>query len=265
MLVDRIWTEQSVQDAAAEPVLAFAIHDGHHLRDDVAAQTALSDSERLREEDPFTGEWTAAAPTRVIGLMSRFQVDLNRPRQSAVYRTPSDAWGLEVWKGDLPERTAAASLREYDEFYGAMERLLSTFEARFGKFVILDLHSYNHRRGGAEAEPADAQENPQVNVGTGSMDRARWGAVADRFMERLRAFDFPGGRLDVRENVKFRGGQFSKWVHRTFPSSGCCLAVEFKKFFMDEWTGEPNRTLVDAIGRAIADTVPALVEELDRL
>ena len=43
------------------PVIATAIHDGHHLRTDVAAVIRLDDSARLREEDPFTGEWTTAA------------------------------------------------------------------------------------------------------------------------------------------------------------------------------------------------------------
>ena len=30
---------------------------------------ALSDADRLREEDPFTGHWTSIAPTRLIGLL----------------------------------------------------------------------------------------------------------------------------------------------------------------------------------------------------
>ena len=30
---------------------------------------------------------------------SRFEVDLNRPREEAVYRVPEDCWGLDVWRG----------------------------------------------------------------------------------------------------------------------------------------------------------------------
>ncbi len=88
--------------------------------------------------------------------------------------------------------------------------------------------------------------------------------VVDRFMARLRSYDFPGGELDVRENVKFAGGHFSRWVHETFPSTGCVLAVEFKKFFMDEWTGEPDEDLVAAIGDGLRSTVPDVLEELGR-
>ena len=39
-------------------------------------------------------------------------------------------------------------------------------------------------------------------------------------------------RLDVRENVNFRGGQLAQWAHSTFPDRACVLALEFKKIFM---------------------------------
>ena len=44
------------------PIIATAIHAGHSLRPEVAALTALTDEQRLREEDPFTDRW---ATTRV--------------------------------------------------------------------------------------------------------------------------------------------------------------------------------------------------------
>lgn len=52
------------------------------------------------------------------------------------------------------------------------------------------------------------------------MDRNRWGRLVDRFISDLRAFDFLGRHLDVRENVKFVGRQFPKWVHTRFPATG---------------------------------------------
>ena len=61
--------------------------------------------------------------------------------------------------------------------------------------------------------------------------------MIDRFIADLRAFDFMGRKLDVRENVKFKGGNQVKWLHENFAENGCGLAIEFKKFWMDEWTG----------------------------
>jgi N-formylglutamate amidohydrolase len=253
------------QEIGEGPIVAVAIHDGHALRDEVAGLMALSDAERLREEDPFTGDWTTIADTRVVGLRSRFEVDLNRPRDKAVYRAPEDAWGLRVWQAEPAQELVDRSLAEYDAFYANMRTLLADVERRHGRFVILDLHSYNHRRGGSDGPPAEASENPQVNIGTGTMPRRRWARVVERFMADVRAFDVPGlGHLDVRENVRFQGGYFPQWVHRTFPETGCALAIEFKKFFMDEWTGQPDQGLMDAIGEALRATIPGLREEFMR-
>ncbi len=134
-----------------------------------------------------------------------------------------------------------------------------------GKFVVYDLHTYNHRRDGATGTPADPTANPQVNVGTGTMDRERWGSVVDAFLESLRSFDFPGGKLDVRENVKFFGGQHPKWAHEKFPTSACVIAVEFKKFFMDEWSGKSDEASIEAIGDALRFTVPSVLDAIKRV
>jgi hypothetical protein len=248
------------------PLVATAIHDGHEVREGLLELMSITESSRLREEDPFTGGWTDVAPTRVVGKRSRFEVDLNRPREKAVYRTPADAWGLEVWKDAIPEAEVDRSIQEYDEFYSALKELYTEKAARYGRFVVFDLHTYNHRRDGPSGAVADPALNPQVNVGTGTLaDRRLWASVIDRFISDLGAFDFPGGRLDVRENVKFRGGNCGAWAHQNFAGSACVLSVEVKKFFMDEWTGTPDPELLDAVGRAIAATVPGVLEELERL
>ena len=247
------------------PLVATAIHDGHELREELVEYMSLDKSGRLREEDPFTGQWTNVAPTRVVGLRSRFETDLNRPRDKAVYRTPEDAWGLKVWKDTLPDDVANRSLAEYDAFYTALGELYGELAEQYGRFVVFDLHTYNHRREGPDGPPADPAGNPQVNIGTGTMNRQRWAPVVDTFIETLRSFDFPGGRLDVRENVKFFGGNWPRWIHQNFPDSGVAIAVEFKKFFMDEWTGEPDVACVESIGEALRFTAAAVLDALARI
>jgi N-formylglutamate amidohydrolase len=247
------------------PLIATAIHHGHEVREDLLRHLSLEESARLREEDPWTGSWTRLGGSRVVGLRSRFEVDLNRPRQSAVYRTKEDAWGLEVWKDGIPDELVTHSLLEYDSFYLEMERLLSEAEDRHRRFVVYDLHSYNHRRNGPDHLPAAQSKNPDVNVGTGTMNRALWAPIVDRFISDLRSFDLLGRRLDVRENVRFRGGNFPRWVHQTFPDSGCALAIEVKKFFMDEWTGEADWAQITALHQALLATVPGVLEELGKM
>ncbi len=261
-MTDQIWRTS----LGHGPIVATAIHDGHELRSELLEHMALDEGERRREEDPFTGLWTAIAPTQVVGLRSRFETDLNRPREKAVYRTPEDAWGLQVWKGSLPDPVAQHSLAEYDAFYEMLEVLYSGMAAKHGAFVVFDLHTYNHRRLGPDGPAADAAENPQVNIGTGTMpNRKRFAGVIDRLIHDLSSFDFPGGRLDVRENVKFQGGQHARWAHQRFPEAACVIAIEFKKFFMDEWSGEPDMAKIEAIGNALEATTSGVLTELGRI
>jgi N-formylglutamate deformylase len=245
------------------PIVAAAIHNGHEVRKEVANLLALDDSERLREEDPYTGAWTGLSDSRIIVKRSRFEVDLNRPREEAVYMRPQDAWGLEVWKHPLPAEVVVSSLKEHDLFYAHVQKMFENIKTRFDRFVVFDLHAYNHRRLGSDGPAADPADNPEINVGTGTLDRKRWAGVVDRFVEDLRAFDFFGRRLDVRENVKFRGGYFPRWVHEHFPTSACVLSIEVKKFFMDEWSGNAEPATFEKVKEALASTVPGIIEQLD--
>jgi N-formylglutamate amidohydrolase len=261
-MTDRIWKIE----AGDGPLVATAIHDGHEVRDDALRHMKIDEADRLREEDPWTAAWTTVAPNRVIGLRSRFEVDLNRPRETAVYRTPEDAWGLEVWNSEPAPEIVERSLAEYDAFYAALHELYSRLAARHDRFVVYDLHTYNHRRDGPGSPAADPAENPQINVGTGTMrDRTMWAPVIDRFVADLSTYDFPGGALDVRENVRFRGGNHGRWAHETFPNAACVLSIEVKKIFMDEWTGVVDQHLLQAVGRALGSTVPGVLEEVATL
>ncbi|MGB4593381.1 MAG: N-formylglutamate amidohydrolase [Coriobacteriia bacterium] len=237
------------------PIVAVALHAGHALRDELAALSVLGDDARLREEDPCTGEWTRCAPTRVVVDRSRFEVDCNRPRERAVYRVPEDAWDLHLWSDALADDIAARSLELYDAFYSEMRALLADIVSEYGYAVVLDLHSYNHRRSGPDGAPAPRDENPDVNLGTGHLDRTRWGAVAEECLGTLREALVDA---DVRENVKFRGGHLSHWVAKEFGGAVCVLAIEFKKTYMDEWTGVADAAAVARIASALCVLVARL-------
>ncbi len=247
------------------PIVAAAVHNGHDALPEVERHFALSESERRHEEDPYTGEWTQIAKTQIVGLRTRFEVDLNRPREKAIYKNPDDAWGLDVWK-ELPDaETLEALYREYDDFYKMVDGLLSEMLREHGRIVVYDLHTYNHRRDGAEAPPADWRWNPEINLGTGTMDREFWAPVVERFLADLRSYDFDGRRLDVRENVRFQGGHFPRWIHENFPRRVCALAIEVKKFFMDEWSQQTRPEDIERIYEALRSTLPGVEEELKRL
>lgn len=244
------------------PVVATAIHDGNGLRDETRAAMALPDADRLREEDPFTGQAILDVPNHVIAGRSRFEVDLNRAADIAVYRTPEQSWGMKVWERPPDAGLIERSLRIHRRFYAMMGVWLDEIEADHGRFVVLDVHSYNHRRSGPGGAPTPQQDAPDINIGTFSMPRPQWARLLDPLIEAMRDFDFGGRRLDVRENVAFEGkGELTRFVHGRYPRSGCAIAIEFKKFFMDEWSGEPEQAELDLM-RAFITHVARVAREL---
>ena len=246
----RWWTVQQ----GPGPIIATAIHDGHELRPEVADAVILSDSDRLREEDPFTGESVTGVPTHVIAHLSRFEVDLNRPPEGAVYQSPEECWGLNLWKQGQPTRQLVERSRAiHSEYFRMLGELLDSLSERHERFVLVDVHSYNHRRGGADTEPEPQETAPDINIGTFSMPREHWAFLIDPLMAALAGFDFNGRTLDVRENVAFQGrGYQTRFVHERYPMRGCAIAFEFKKFFMDEWTGEPEPAEIAAMRRLVS-------------
>lgn len=246
------------------PIIATAIHDGHDLRDEVAEAMALPDLDRLREEDPYTGETVLDVANNIIVHRSRFEFDLNRPPDGAIYKTPDQSWGLQVWDGSPDSGMVERSLAIHSAYYRMLGQYLDDIAAQYGRFVLLDVHSYNHRRDGAHGLPTAQEKAPDINIGTFSMPREQWAFLLDPLIEAMRAFDFNGRGLDVRENIAFQGkGEQTRFVHERYPGKGCAIAIEFKKFFMDEWTGEPDGEEIDAMRRFItmaAETARTLLK-----
>lgn len=250
-------------ERGSSPVIATAIHEGHCVRIDQEDRYALTSDERLREEDPYTAYMIRDVGNRIVFHRSRFEVDLNRDRKGAIYLSPEQSWGLKVWSGTLPPEVQDASLQIHDAYYETLHATLRGLEREFGRFVVLDIHSYNHRRNGPEAAPTPQASAPDVNIGTFSMDRERWGPIVDALITHFSSIRINGRPLDVRENVAFQGkGEQTRFVHEHFPKSGCAIAVEFKKFFMDEWTGEPDVEVLKRLRNAIATAVPVIENKL---
>ena len=110
--------------------------------------------DRLREEDPFTEFVIRDFSNRIVFHRSRFEVDLNRPREAAVYLSPEQAWGMDIWKEKPPPATVEQLLTVHDAYYSMLRQVLQDIEERYKRFIVLDIHSYNYRRDGPEAPPS---------------------------------------------------------------------------------------------------------------
>jgi N-formylglutamate amidohydrolase len=252
-------------DVGNGPVVATAIHAGHEVRPDVAEWMAISAADRLREEDPMTGFWTSVGDSSIRVYRSRFEMDLNRPREKAIAVRPEDCWGLHVWRESLPEAILERSLGQYDSFYREVGELLDSLVERWNSVLVLDLHSYNYRRAGPDKPGDSVLNSPEVNVGTGTMDRDHWTSLVDTFVTALRNERFRNRPLDVRENVKFMGGHFPSWVHSRYPRRVCVLSLEFKKFFMDEWGATANIAALEELRVALRNATNATRPALEAL
>ena len=248
------------------PIVATAIHCGHEVSTYLKEKMGLEEKERLREEDPFTDIFTQIVENRIIDSHSRFEVDLNRPRDKAIYKTPEDAWGLQVWHIPLSEDEINKTLAYYDWFYQEMQRYFEKIHEKYGSFVVLDLHAYNHQRKGPNAPYDDPLLNPEVNIGTKTLENPqKWRHLIDSVIEVMHKYDYMGKHLDVRENVKFYGGFFAQWIHQNFYPDACVLSIEFKKFFMDEWSGEPDLKQINEIKNVLRAIIPMIYDELRML
>jgi len=244
------------------PVIAVAVHDGHHMRPSLLPHLAIDEEGRRRDEDPITGVFTEVGDARIRVRTSRFEVDLNRPRDLALSTDPEDTWGIRFWKGPLPPEELERSLAIHDRFRGMFAELMERMIDHWGAVLVLDLHSYNHRRDGAHAEPAAAEGNPDIDLGITTLDPDRWGSVADRFTAELRRHRVAGREPDVRCNVRYpTGGDFPEWVYATWGAAACTITVEYKKTYMDEWTAQVDLPAVEDLRDGLQAAVDAVRAE----
>ena len=244
------------------PLIAFAIHNGHYMPPELTPSLGIDEATCLREEDPYTGEFATAFANYAVVSTSRFAFDINRSPERCVYQTPEDAWGLPVRSTPLDDamlkklRDAHLAWYRYVAFH--LEKLL----AAHPKLLILDLHSYNHRRGGPEAEPDPQIDNPDIIIGRNILP-ARLYPIIDELRMRLDGHLFREKALDCRCDVKFSGGHFSRWINSKYQGKAVCLAIEFKKIFMDEWTGirDPRafEELKNLFYNAVMDWLPVFL------
>lgn len=242
------------------PLISLALHDGHFMAPDMLSYCQLAEHERFREEDPYTAIFADLPCNQVVVHASRFMLDLNRRKEKSIYLQPEDAWGLQVWTQALPQAVTDASYQLYDEFYKAMAQLIEETIAKFGYFFILDIHSYNHRRD-APNLMADPELNPEVNLGT-AYNQEKWQAIIQQFKEDLATCSLQGRPLDVRENIKFKGGGFAQWLCENYADKGAIVSIEFKKTFMDEWTGRADIPYILELQQLLKGRIPRLLSDL---
>mgnify|MGYP003632947137 FL=1 len=205
--------------------LCGAVHDGHQFRQELWENCLHTEYERWYEEDPCTRQMVQSMPMVIAGCDSRFEYDLNRAPDTAIY---VDAWGKKLWRSPLDQKFKDKSLAKHSAFYEVVHALVEKMEALFGAAIVYDMHSYNWKRWDRPV--------PVVNLGTSNIDNDRFSAFAKAWANQLGTIKLPNDIITTTGiNDTFQGnGYFLKYITANFDET-LVLATEFSKVYCDEY------------------------------
>ena len=233
------------------PYACGAVHDGHQFRQDLWDNCLHSAYDRWYEEDPETKNMVKTHPILIAGCDSRFEYDLNRPPEEAVFET---AWGKQLWRSPLPEAEKQKSLQKHTNFYRVVHALIEKLEAKFNVCVVYDMHSYNWQRWDREV--------PTWNLGTSNIDNERFGDMVESWRQMLASIDLPENiKQTAKINDTFQGnGHFLKYITRNFKNT-LVLATEIAKVYCDEYKQIIYPEVVNAVEQQLQTLLPKHAEE----
>jgi hypothetical protein len=202
-----------------------AVHNGHQFRKELWDNCIHTEYERWYEEDPETKNMVSSHPIVIAGCDSRFEYDLNRDPENAVFET---AWGKALWHEPLSEEKKNRSIDKHANFYKVTHALISKLEEKFGIAIVYDMHSYNWKRWDREV--------PTWNLGTSNVDNDRFGDDIELWRQSLSEIKFPKQiKSTALINDTFQGnGYFLKYITQNFKNT-LVLATEIAKIYCDEY------------------------------
>lgn len=225
--------------------LCAAVHDGHQFRRELWENCLHTDYDRWYEEDPCTKQMVQTMPMVIAGCDSRFEYDLNRDPENAIYE---DAWGKKLWKVPLNAAQKEQSLTKHQNFYKVVFALVSKMKSLFGAAIVYDMHSYNWKRWDRPV--------PVINIGTKNIDE-KYDAFAKAWCKNLSHIKLPYGiETTAAINDTFQGnGYFLKNISQNFQDV-LVLATEFSKIYCNEYEYVIFPEVVTTIEEQLKSLIP---------
>ena len=235
-----------------------SMHSGHRVRSGIMEILAVGERDRYREEDPFMDRFISDFPIRICGRDSRFEYDLNRNPYMALYDSDRPEWGLKVWNQEIPEEERVQSINKHREFHELLEMVSMYLLKQNGHALLFDLHAYCYQRANRQRWHED--ERPEINIGTGAVNRKIFEPAIRCFKNNIRQTEIQGHSVRISENEIFFGGYLSRHLSRIYHDRLLVLALEYKKIFMNEWTGELYEEVLDKLIRDFKRAADRAVE-----
>ena len=228
------------------PYTCAAIHDGHQFRKELWSYYLHTEYDRWYEEDPETKNMVKTLPIVIAGCDSRFEYDLNRSPEEAVFET---AWGKQLWREPLTENLKKKSMKKHSNFYLMVYALITKLEAKFGFSIVYDMHSYNWRRWDREV--------PTWNLGTSNIDNNRFEKAIEDWRHSLSEIILPNQIISTSKiNDTFQGnGYFLKFITKNFKNT-LVLATEIAKVYCHEYEQYIYPEVVKTVENELIKRIP---------
>lgn len=215
--------------------LGVALHSGSRVRPELDEAMKVGQKDRFREEDPYTDLFIRDFPLRVLARDSRFEYDLNWEIGKCIYPVGEQKWGLKVWNRPLTSDEIATTHHKYREFHALIDLIVGYMLRQEGTPILFDIHSFCYQR---EKRTNWWEDNkPEINLGTRSINRKYFSSLIDIFLDHASEIRLDGHILSVGENTLFPGGYITQKFAGSHNRKLLVLAIEYKKIFMNEWTG----------------------------
>lgn len=236
------------------PYLCAAIHDGHQFRKELWEACLHSEYDRWYEEDPETKRMIDTQPIVLASMDSRFEYDLNRTPEEAVFIT---AWGKQLWKTPLSEDQKQRSITKHQNFYKVVDALLNQLEHQFKHCAVYDMHSYNWQRWDREV--------PTWNLGTTNINNDKFGNQVELWRKSLSEIKLPN---NIKQTAKindtfFGNGYFLKHISSKFENT-LVLATEIAKVYCDEYQQIIYPEVIDAVRNELKIRIPNHAKQLKK-
>jgi N-formylglutamate amidohydrolase len=217
-------------------VLLLTIHSGTWMRKDIMKKQAISEQQRLLEDDIDTHKIYSPLVLNKGGIWidskaSRFQCDYNRAPENSIYTNRSEKWLKVLWKEELSKMQKAWLKEGYKEFYFTLERLIDTY--RFN--IIFDGHSMR-----------DGKGRPNMSFGTKFIPKFYMPVVHSMRDKLLKI-----GYNSVSLNNPYEGGYILNWLNDRFPDLFIASMEINKNMYMSKDRRRTINSKLDKISKNI--------------
>ncbi len=224
-----------------EPLVGLAPHAGRQVREELHMKMAIEETERRTEEGPATDDFVSSYPIQMIALDSRYEYDIDRPREESVYLKPFQSWGKKVWRTPPTKDELTISYQKYDEFHELFDFMIEQFTGMFGKLVCFDLHTYSPKR---PAFVGKTGALPMFCLATTEAERKKFKEPIEFILSQMNKVNLPGGGSGAKENDPFKKeGALVRELSEKY-SDSLFLSIDIKNNYLHEETGDLEQGIV---------------------